>query len=326
MNISNTYARNRALFTVVAISLGLHVLGLIGFGAFKIVESITREEQTFEAPQIVEVPQEQPEYQVNLEQRNRSSAPPRPNPIVVDAPDVTIPALNIDVNIANASSYRRGSGGLGSGTGGGVAEMREMVVADLDFFGAKMQSDAQRILFIIDMSGSMVMSGRGVDGYKKVVDEIIKTLKPMIGVGSFNALAFGGDVDKFRGSSFKDVSEDSIASAHKWLMDRDPAEANDRKPIKGSDVFRNYKKGRHMGTRADLALEEGFKMRPNMIIFLSDGDPTTMEAKDVLKLVDEKLQPDVKVPINAVSYKSSNGRSFLKQLAANSGGTYTEVK
>ena len=324
MNISNTYTRNKALFTVVAVSLALHVLGLIGFGAFKIVENITREEQTFEAPQIVEVPQEQPEYQVNLEQRNRSSAPPRPNPIVVDAPDVTIPALNIDVNIANASSYGRGSGGFG--TGGGVAEMREMVVADLDFFGAKMQSDAQRILFIIDMSGSMVMEGRGVDGYKVVVDEVVATLKPLIGVGTFNVLAFAKDVEKFRGSTFKSVTEDSIKTAQKWLMDRDPAEATDRKQAKSYDVFKTYKKGRNLGTRADLALEAGFKMKPNMIIFLSDGDPTTMEAKEVLKLVNEELQPDVKVPINAVSYKSTKGRKFLKQLAASSGGTYTEVK
>lgn len=104
MNISTTYARNKALFLVVAVSLGLHILGLAVFGTFKIVESVIREEQTFEAPPITEVPQEQPQYQVNLEQRNQSSAPPRPNPITVDSPDVTIPALNIDVNVANTSS------------------------------------------------------------------------------------------------------------------------------------------------------------------------------------------------------------------------------
>ncbi|HAV13621.1 MAG TPA: hypothetical protein DCX06_09070 [Opitutae bacterium] len=132
MNISNAYARNKALFLVVAVSLGLHVLGLVVFGTFKIVESIVREEQTFEAPPIAEVPQEQPEYTVNLEQRNQSSAPPRPNPIVVESPEVTIPALDIDVNIANSSSYGRGTGGFGSSAG--ITEMREMVV-ELTKFG-----------------------------------------------------------------------------------------------------------------------------------------------------------------------------------------------
>ncbi len=321
MNISNTYARNKALFLVVAVSLGLHIVGLVAFGAFKIVESVIREEQTFEAPEIVEVPQDQPEYTVNLEQRNQSSAPPRPNPIVVDSPDVSIPALNIDVNIANSSSYGRGTGGFGTG----VADMREMVIADLDFFGAKMQTDAQRMLFIIDMSGSMVMSGRGVDGYKKVVEEMMDSLKPLIGVGSFNILAFGAEVEKFRGSSFKDVTEDSLKNAERWLMDRDPIEANDGKPIKSSDVFKGYKGGRHMGTRADLALKEGFSTRPNMIIFLSDGDPTGKDAGEVLKIVAE-LQDDPKIPINTLSYKSKNGQAFLKKLAAQNNGEYSEVK
>jgi len=130
MNISNAYARNKALFLVVVVSLGLHIIGLVGFGAFKIVESVIREEQTFEAPPIVELPQDQPEYQVNLEQRNQSSAPPRPNPITVDSPDVTIPALNINVNIANSSSYGRGTGGFGTGA---LTEMREMVINLTEF-------------------------------------------------------------------------------------------------------------------------------------------------------------------------------------------------
>lgn len=131
MKINITTARNRALLIVVAVSLGLHILALLVFGTFKIVESITREEQTFQAPEIVEVPQEQPEYQVNLEQRTQSSAPPRPNPITVDSPDVTIPALNIDVNIANSSSYGRGTGsGFGAG---GLTEMREMVINLTEF-------------------------------------------------------------------------------------------------------------------------------------------------------------------------------------------------
>jgi hypothetical protein len=241
----------------------------------------------------------------------------------VDSPDVTIPALNIDVNIANSSSYGRGTGGFGTG----VSDMREMAlnIDSLEFFGKKMKSDAQRILFIIDMSGSMVFKERGIDGYQKVVNEIIKTLEPMEGVGTFNIMAFAGDVDKFRGSSFKPVTEDTIKRAEKWLNDRDPANVSNRKPISSGSVFENYKNGRHYGTRADLALEEGFKSRPNMIIFLSDGDPTVKTEAEVLKLVDD-WQEDPKIPINTLSYRSKEGREFLKKLAANSGGTYTEVK
>ncbi len=319
MNISNTYARNKTLVIVVAVSLGLHVFGLVIFGTFKIVESITREEQTFEAPEIIEAPEEVPEYEVNLEQRNQSSAPPRPNPIVVDSPDVSIPALNIDVNIANSSSYGRGSGGFGSGTG--VSDMREMVIQNLDFFGAKMESDAQRMLFVVDMSGSMILDQRGLDGYRVVVDELVKTLKPFVGIGSFNVLAFSREVERFRGRAFKDVSEDSLKYVEKWLLSYDPAEV-----VKGKSNINSSSFGgtAHSGTRADLALIEAFDLNPKMIIFLSDGDPTGKSKEEVLKIVDE-LQTDPKTPINTLSYKSRSGRGFLRDLAAKNEGTYTEV-
>ena len=133
MNLSKRTSKNSTLTLVLLISVGLHVLALVIFGAFKIVETVTREDQTFEAPEIVEAPQEQPEYQVNLEQRNQSSAPPRPTPIVVDAPEVTIPALDIDVDIANTSSYGRGSGGFGTGSGSGISTMREMALEISNF-------------------------------------------------------------------------------------------------------------------------------------------------------------------------------------------------
>ena len=181
MNISNTYARNKALFIVVGVSLGLHVLGLVFFGTWKIVESITREDQTFEAPEIAEVPQEQPEYTVNLEQRNQSSAPPRPNPIVVDSPDVSIPALDIDVNIANASSYGRGGGGVGSGIG----DMREMVIGELDFFGAK--STGSNVVMILDTTWS------GASIFRETRAELFNTIDQMRGLEAlFAVIYFGG--------------------------------------------------------------------------------------------------------------------------------------
>tara|TARA_R100000027_G_scaffold46528_2_gene35404 strand:+ start:5902 stop:6894 length:993 start_codon:yes stop_codon:yes gene_type:complete len=330
MNISNAFARNRALFLVIGISLGLHLVALIAFGTYKLVVGTPREEQTFEAPEIIEVPQAEPEYVVNLEQRTQSSSPPRPNPIVVDSPDVSIPALNIDVNIANSSSYGRGSGGFGNGGGMQIREMA-LDVESLQFFGKEMKSDAQGMLFVIDMSGSMVMEGRGIDGYKTVVEEIVKTLRSIQDVGTFNIIAFAGEADKFRGSGFMLATEDRIDAAEKWMMRLDPADAFPNRDAGGNTknykVFKGYKKGRNLGTRADLALEEAFDMDPNMIIFLSDGEPTGKKAGEVLKLVKEfQSDQDEPVMINTLSYKSKDGRDFLRKLAANNGGSYSEVK
>lgn len=185
MNISNSYARNKALWLVVAVSLGVHILGLVVFGAFRIIESVIREDQVFEAPPIEEVRQEQPEYTVNLEQRNQSSAPPRPNPITVDSPDVTMPALNIDLNVANTSSYGRGSGRLGSGSG--LSDMREMAIADLNFFGA--EATGSHIVMILDATWS------GARIFNKAREEVFKTIDQMRGTAAqFALIYFGGGI------------------------------------------------------------------------------------------------------------------------------------
>ena len=329
MNISKALARNRALVLVIVISIGLHLVAIIGFGAYKIVESITREDQTFEAPEIVEVPQQEPEYVVNLEQRTQSSSPPRPNPIVVDSPDVSIPALDIDVNIVNNSGFGRGRGGFGSGSGMQIREMA-LDVDSLEFFGNQMKSDAQRMLFVIDISGSMVLEERGVEGYRTVVKELVRTLRSIENIGTFNIVAFSKDIDTFSSRNFILATSDKIDSAEKWLLKLDPSEAVVDAQKNGGTanfkIFRNFRKGSHMGTRTDLALEEAFDMEPNMIVILSDGDPSGMTDKEVLKLVSELQKENGRIiPINTLSYKSKDGRKFLKELASQNDGTYAEV-
>ncbi|WP_269524495.1 vWA domain-containing protein [Coraliomargarita parva] len=327
MNVANSFSRNKALTLVIGISVGLHVVALLIFGAFKIVEAVVREEQTFEAPPIEQAPQQEPEYVVNLEQRTQSSSPPRPNPITVDSPDVSIPALNIDVNIDAASSYGRGAGGFGTGAG---TQIRDMVMSSFEFFGKKMGDDAEDTMFIVDISGSMVMGSRGIDGFKAVADEILKTLKNMEGFGSFNIIAFAKETDSFR-SSFQPVTPETIEMAERWLEDMDPAKEL-RKQGKKPDgkYWKGYNKGIHQNTRMDLALEAAIKKRPKLIILLSDGEPTAVKDNkgktiDLYEFVAD-LQKGKNIPINTLSYKSKDGRGFLKKLAEQNSGTYGQVE
>jgi hypothetical protein len=102
-----------ALALVLGGSLLLHIVAVAIFGTVKFVAAVLREEQTFEAPPIEPPPQKEPEYTVNIQQRNKSSSPPRPKPIVVNNPtEIDIPALNIDVNVDSSSVYGRGGGGF----------------------------------------------------------------------------------------------------------------------------------------------------------------------------------------------------------------------
>jgi hypothetical protein len=127
-------AKSRSsLAAVLVVSLALHVVAIVIFGTIKFVAEVMREETVFEAVPVVPPPQKEPEYTVNLQQRNRDTPPPRPPAIVVNNPsELDIPALDIDVNVDSTSVYGRGGGGFG----GGLAGVREMVL-HIGLFGSQ---------------------------------------------------------------------------------------------------------------------------------------------------------------------------------------------
>lgn len=118
----------RALVLVIGVSFVLHVVAILIFGTIKFVSDVLREEKVFEAAPVEAPPQKEAEYNVNIEQRNQQTPPPKPPTIVVNNPsELDIPALNIDVNVDSQSVYNRSAGDFG----GGIEGMREMAVGDL---------------------------------------------------------------------------------------------------------------------------------------------------------------------------------------------------
>ena len=304
----------KALTIVFMASLGLHLIGILIFGTIKFVSEIMREETIFQAAPIESPPQMQPEYTVNLQQLNKSTPPPQPQAIVVNNPsELDIPALEIDLNIETSAVIGRPGGSFS----GGIGELREMSM-NVNFFGSSFSGDASRMLFAIDMSGSMIQGIRGIDGYRKVVDELVKTLEKIDNRGQFNIMAFSGDVEIFS-TSFAPVSRSSIEEARTWLLERDPAKAIGNKDPNSSRSFPR----RHQGTSSGLALEEAFKKRPGVIFFLSDGEPTDKNPQQIYQIVEE-LQELNKIPINTISYKMAS--TFMKTLAEKNNGKYTHVR
>lgn len=154
---------------VLMVSLILHIVAIIIFGAVKLVTEALREEQVFEAAPIVPPPQKEPEYTVNLQQRNQSTPPPRPPAIVVNNPsELDIPALDIDVNVDNSSVYGRGGGGFG----GGLEGIREMTLTN--FLPESMSgrcSPQERMKRLLEMGGTR----EGERAVTKALDWLQKT-------------------------------------------------------------------------------------------------------------------------------------------------------
>ena len=313
--------KRSAVFIVILASIAVHVLAGLGLAAVKIIE-VLQPEPEFEAPPVVEMKPPPPPPPPPPTSKRAQRSLPRPQPLAVkNAQNTSVPAIEMNDANLTVGGGRGFGGGLGS-LGGAVADSLR-----ISFFGV--ESDIYDVVFVVDMSGSMVLEQRGLEGFRKVVDELVESLEGMErGAGTFNVIAFSGKVDRFYQTGFRRVTENSIAEARAWLIERDPAQIVKDKKIKGKltgDMFKGYKGGRHGGTNADAALKEAFRLKPNLIFFISDGEPTGSSASEVLKSV-EKLQPSPKVAINTLSYKSKDGRDFLKKLAKASEGTYSEVR
>jgi len=124
------------LALVIMVSFALHIVAIVIFGAIKFVSSVMREEKVFEAAPIETPPQKEPEYQVNIQQRNQSTPPPRPPAIVVNNPsELDIPTLDIDVNVDSSSVYGRGGGGFGGGLSGVRAMAVDFKLTDFGYTG-----------------------------------------------------------------------------------------------------------------------------------------------------------------------------------------------
>jgi len=149
-----------ALAMVLIISLALHVVAIIIFGTIKFVSEVMHEETVFEAAPVEVPPQQEQEYQVNIEQRNQSTPPPQPPTIVVNNPsELNIPTLDIDVNVDSTSVYGRSAGGFG----GGIEGIRDMAIT-ANLFGKSVQAESLGVILDVSFSTHDVISA--------VIDEI----------------------------------------------------------------------------------------------------------------------------------------------------------
>ena len=114
-----------ALALVLMISLGVHLVAIVIFGAIKFVSALREEEKAFESVSIEQLPETKPVSQVNIQQRTKSTPPPRPQAIAVENPlDLDIPSLDIDVNIETSSVVGRNAGSFG----GGISELKNAAI------------------------------------------------------------------------------------------------------------------------------------------------------------------------------------------------------
>lgn len=310
--------RNQGLITVIAISVVVHLVGLLILGGLTIYQVTAQEETEFDAPPR---PPEKPIEQVKIRiarDMKKSSAPRQviqvKNIADMNPMDIALPQITGTERVGFGTSKYAGGMSMMSG------------IPSITFFG--LESKASTIVFVVDVSGSMIMEQRGEDGFKKVADEILRVVQSIEESGAkvkFNIVGFAKEVDKLSGSLVNADSQ-NVKRAERWLRDNDPAKAIKKFGSVKEIKWDKFKDAYHKGTRADLGLKSAFAMNPEQIIFLSDGEPTTVEGKEVLKIVKElQAKQDAPIQINTISYLSKKGQGFLKSLAGQNDGNFQAI-
>lgn len=151
-----------AVFIVIVVSVGVHVLGLGIFGVIKIVETISPPPE-FEAPPVVEVETPPPPPPPPPATRRSTKSLPRPQPLAAQNPqNVSVPAI---VMQESDLSFGRGMGGGLGDLGGGIMDR-----VDISFFGIE---GGNNVVVLFDRTGS----GMGI--FKRTREELQKTVESM---------------------------------------------------------------------------------------------------------------------------------------------------
>ena len=204
-------------------------------------------------------------------------------------------------------SFKDKVAGAGAIVAGGTA---------MRMFGV--QARASSIVFCVDVSGSMISGKKSVKTYEVVEREIAKVIQGLGEQTRFGLVVFSRDAKAYRRVLLRASGEEKQRVLN-WLRRLSPEQVRDPKATPEEREF-------HHGTRADHGLAAAFEMQPDVIFFVSDGEPSGSTPPQILDQV-QAAQKNLPKPatIHAFAYLADGGQKFMADLAKQNLGTYREI-
>lgn len=186
-------------------------------------------------------------------------------------------------------------GGTGDLGGGGVGGGGGFGSGGTSFFGV--EARGERFVFIVDTSGSMGVAGK----IQSLKQELLESLAKM------------GDSAQFIVIPFSDTAM-PIGGKAQWTR----ATAAGKRAV-GREIESLRADG---GTEPFGGFEIAFQLRPRpqAIFFMTDGEFPEQIGTNIIA-----LNRDWKVPVHCLCFVSNAAETMMKQIAAESGGTYTFI-
>jgi len=339
--------RRKIVVTVIMMSVAIHLLGGAGAAIWIVARYISQPEAVFTArkttaipPQLIDPKMAAAEFDAaapkpQLDQKIaslRESAFALPDVPMVETQEPTqFDPSSITSESIEGLADALGSGGTGQGGGGGGGG------SAISFFGLQQQS--RNVVYLLDLSLTMVGFGKGPQDFERLQAETEKSIRGLQPSTKFNLIAYAKDRHLFQSAAVP-ASPENVEKAIRWMERHSPARI--LRDLGNMQKLAAYDGGKHLGTRADLALLAAMKMSPDLVILVSDGavlhhagGPPKTRLKDqtevskdvqIFQLVREN-QMDPPVVISTISYKcKGKGLEFMKNLAKQNGGQFRQIK
>jgi len=351
--------RRKALITVLIVSLGIHLLG--GFGAAVWVVA-----RYFNPPAAIFVAKKDPtrlaaqerEHKLDLASYEGLAPKPsftdriastRPGKLALpDLPKVPMDQLiAIDpstlisdqvTSVTGASGF--GTGGFGGDGSGGQGRGRgtgtPLKFPKMKFFG--INDEARSVVIMIDVSDSMFTRTGDADGrtlvkhgkeqsFQAVRDEAIQLVQNLSVNARFGIVRWSGGAYSWKPELVAATDENKAAATQHIQNEVDMKTARPNG-------------GRPGGTRHDYALEEAFKLKPEVIFMITDGNATAAQpgggltnipAKDIWDAAaagQKTLEHEAR--LHVIYYMTGKDkpeeRAMLDTLAHRNGGRFKQMK
>jgi hypothetical protein len=233
-----------------------------------------------------------PEVLIDSPSASTKELTPAIDPGPVDAGELSLSDSTDFGALTGGGNVETGPGGglTGSGGGGGGGTA---------FFGV--ESSGTRFIFIVDVSSSMAANNR----IERLKEELRKTLRGMADTSEFAIVMFS-DFSEVLGGSYR-YAEAKPSTLRKFepLIDAIRLGAS-TEPLPAFEIAFN---------------RTNFK-RPDAVYFMTDGEFADTVDEEIAQRLNTG---DPRVPIHCICFGNDDGQTNMKQIAKDSGGTYTFV-
>lgn len=222
-------------------------------------------------------------------------------PPVPDVPTPELPSLEVmDVPGGDEATSLIDSADLGAEVGAGDVGGGDLGVGGsgggaASFFGV--EARGTRFAYIVDISGSMAISGK-IDLLRQ---ELVRSLDALLENAEFLVVLYNSDASPLGG---RDRWVEASPAGKRWAR----------------SALANVKAQGGTNPMPGFELVFSRRPRPDAIYFMTDGEFDPDIAREIMR-----LNSDVRIPIHCITFVNRDAEELMRRIATHSGGSYNHV-